>query len=94
MDKYLQEIINKLTLDDVILLGTLYENEATATHKAMKKKTIIEISSLTEAKYKKSLYRLMGSCLIDIVTGITEQRVYVTDYGFIAIQKHLEGVEG
>ena len=93
MDAYKQAIISKLTLDDVLLLGVLYENDATMTHKAMRKKSILEKSSLTDAKYKKSLYRLSGSCLIEAVSGITDQRLFLTSEGYKATEIKLEGDE-
>ena len=93
MDSYKDVIISKLTLDDVLLLGILYENDATMTHKAMRKKSILEKSNLTDARYKKSLYRLSGGYLIDTVSGITEQRLFLTNEGCKATEIKLEGDE-
>lgn len=92
-DNYFNYIVSRLTLDDMNVLGILSDNEANATFKAMWKKEVFEISGLTEANFRKVIYRLEAINFLGVVTGKKEHMYYITTFGVTAISKSLEGVE-
>lgn len=89
---YFQNIVNNLTLDDMNVLGILIDNEATATFKSMRKKDIFERSGLSEANYRKVIYRLDAINFIETVIGNKEHMLFITNFGIMAVEKSLEGV--
>lgn len=91
MNSYFDYIVSKLDLNELKILGILYDNNAITTYKAMLKKNVIEESGLTEAKFRKSLTKLEANCFVEIVTGSKSHKIYLTDYGVSALSKSLEG---
>lgn len=92
MDSYFNHIVSKLTIDDMNILGILTDNDATATFKAMKKKDIHKRSGLSEANYRKIIYRLDAINFIETVTGGKEHMFYITDFGKSAVERSLEEI--
>lgn len=90
-DDYFKHIINRLKLDDISILGKLYDEDATAPFKAMSKRTLIDKLELTEANLRKTIYRLEAVDFVQAVTGNKEHKLYITDYGILAIQGSFEG---
>ncbi|WP_137743275.1 hypothetical protein [Robertmurraya siralis] len=81
MDSYFEEIVNSLSIEDLSLLGLLHDNDAEIKFKAIKKKDLQEQSNLSEANFRKSIYRLEIAKLIEIVTGQKEHKVFITNFG-------------
>lgn len=90
-ENYFLHIVNRLTIDDISVLGVLIDNKATAPFKAMKKKELSEVADISEANLRKTIYRLDVANFVETVTGIREHKLYVTDLGVLAIEKSLEG---
>lgn len=90
---YFDTITSKLTLDDMNVLGILYDNDATAKFKSMTNKNVIEQTQLTHAKYRKAINRLDALHFIETVIGGKEHGLYVSEFGIAAINKNLEGVD-
>lgn len=91
-EHYFQHITSRLTIDEMNIIAVLTDNEATATFKAMKKKDVFELSKLSEANFRKIIYRLDAINFIETVTGNKEHMYYVTSFGLNAIDQSLEGV--
>lgn len=89
MESYFDAVVNSLTLDDLNILGILVDNDATAKFKAIKNNTVCEKSGLSNANFRKTLYRLTANCFIKTATGNKEHLIYVTDFGQKALQKSL-----
>lgn len=92
IEYYFNHIVSKLTIDDMNILGILTDNDATATFKAMKKKDVHLKSGLSEANYRKIIYRLDAINFIETVTGNKEHMYYITTFGRKAVEKSLEEV--
>jgi hypothetical protein len=90
-DKYFDLICKKLTIDDLMILGILQTQDATSAHKALKKRTIIEGSGLSEAIFRKSLSKLHGIFLIESVIGSKEHSFFINNYGILAVKQSMEG---
>lgn len=91
-NNYFHHIVSKLTIDDMNILGILTDQDATATFKALKKRDVYERSGLTEANFRKIIYRLDAINFIETVTGSKEHMYYITSFGLSAIDQSLEGV--
>jgi predicted transcriptional regulator len=92
MHDYFQHIVTKLTIDDMNILGILTDNDATATFKAMRKKDVFNKSGLSEANYRKVIYRLDAINFIETVTGSKEHMFFITNFGLTAVEQSIEGV--
>lgn len=90
---YLEHIIRQLTIEEIAILGILHENDATAAFKSIRRTTVFTESELTEANFRKTIGKLTATCLIEMVTGNKEHKMYLTDYGQLALQKSLEGAK-
>jgi hypothetical protein len=90
MDTYFTSIVDRLTLDDIEVLNTLTSKEALNRFSAKTKQEILQHSGLTEAKFRKCIYRLDAINFIEIFTGNREHLIYVTEYGLKAIQYIIE----
>jgi RIO-like serine/threonine protein kinase len=88
---YFEHIVSRLTLDDMQILAMLSDKDFTASFKAVKKKEIFELLGFSEANYRKTIYRLDALNFIETLTGVKEHKIYITNYGLLAIQKSLEG---
>lgn len=86
-------IVNQLTSEELILLGVLEDNDATATFKAIKRKDMESQSELKSWSFRKALSNLREKALIDIVGREKEHRFYLNEFGMRALQISLEGVE-
>lgn len=92
MESYFKHIISRLTFNEISILGILADNDATASFKALKKKTLYKESNLTEANFRKYIYRLDAINFIEAVTGNKEHMYYITNFGLDAIDQSLQGV--
>lgn len=81
MDNYFTEILSSLSNDDLRILGILNDEDASVKFKAIKKKSISEMSKLTEANFRKVIYRLEAIKFINVVTGQKEHKLYITEFG-------------
>lgn len=82
---YLQAVVDGLTLDDLRLMGTLKDQDATDRFKAMLGDNLQNVAGLTEANYRKALARMEAARLVERVPGIKPYRVYLTKWGLLAL---------
>lgn len=87
---YFNEVVEKLSIDELSILGVLFDKKANAVFKSIKNKEVIEDTFLTRSKYFNSLSKLTASCLVETV-GSRNDKVYITSYGINALQEQLKG---
>lgn len=96
INDYLEHVINKLTWDDFKLLGILHTKNITEKYRAMSYQKIFKLSNLSEAIFRKIIYRLTATGFIEVNTGRKEHSMFLTEYGVLAVQsiqnKEMEGV--
>lgn len=90
MDRYFLSLTERLSLEEIEILNSLTSNEASNRFSARTKKEVQEESKLSEAKFRKILYRLEAMNFIEIVSGSKEHLMFVTEYGQNAIHSIYE----
>ncbi len=93
MNNYFPYIISKLTIDDMTILGILSDQQANAVFKSVKKRDVLKKASLSEANFRKSTYRLEANGFIEIVKTDREHKIYITEFGQIALNESLNEEE-
>ena len=93
MDSYFEEIVSELTYDEMVILGLLSDQNANSVFKSIKKKSVQEQTNLTDANIRKSILRLEAKRFIEINSSSKEYRLYITEYGQLALNKQLQGEE-
>jgi predicted transcriptional regulator len=86
MDKYFLTLTDRLTIEEIEILNLLTSNESTNRFSARTKKDLFILSNLSEAKFRKIIYRLEALNFIEIAAGSREHLIFVTEYGQKAIQ--------
>jgi DNA-binding MarR family transcriptional regulator len=86
VDTYFLTLTDRLTIDEIDLLNRLTSNEAINRFSAKTKRELFEDINLSEARFRKILYRLEALNFIEIVAGSREHLLFVTEYGISAIQ--------
>lgn len=86
MDSYFLSLTDRMTLEEIELLNLLTSNESTNRFSARTKKTLFHQSNVSEAKFRKIIYRLEALNFIEVVAGSREHLIFVTEYGQKAIQ--------
>lgn len=92
MQDYFQHVANSLTHDDMKVLGILFDNEATAGFKAMKNADVLPATQLSEATYRRVVYRLSANKFVEIITQQKMHMLYITEFGMNAIRTTVNGV--
>jgi DNA-binding IclR family transcriptional regulator len=80
-NSYFQNVITKLTHEDINLLTILREHEATSIFKAVRNQKVFEQSNLTEAQYRRVFNRLVALDFIHVTPSSREYLLYLTPYG-------------
>jgi len=94
MGDYFEEVMRKLTIEDVGVLGWLFQNEANAVFKAVKKRSVAEGVNYSTSNFRKTLSKLEAIHFVGTVTGAKEHKLYLTEYGQQAVQQGiLQGEE-
>jgi hypothetical protein len=92
MKDYFEVVVSSLTIDDMFVLGILLEKEATAAFKALSNHEIMTLAKLTEATYRRIIYRLVANKFIEVISVKKQNALYLTEYGKLAIIRNIEGV--
>jgi predicted transcriptional regulator len=87
MDQYFKSVLESLSNEDVSMLKLLNELQANAKFKAIKKKYVFELSGLTEATFRKVVYRLVAVQFIEPVYGGKEHKLVLTPFGEKALEQ-------
>jgi hypothetical protein len=91
-DDYFRSVVSSLTIDDMKVLGILYDHEADAGFKALLNSDVFGNSGLSEATYRRIIYRLEANKFIEIINVKKQNALYITRYGVNAVLKSIEGV--
>lgn len=92
MQDYFQHVASCLTMDDLKVLGVLYDNDATAGYSAMKNADVLSATKLSEATYRRIVYRLSANKFVEIVTQQKMHMLYITQFGTSAINTTMKGI--
>ncbi|MFS1518520.1 hypothetical protein V1503_18965 [Bacillus sp. SCS-151] len=91
MNEYFDHIISKMSFRDISILGILHDNGANVVFKAITRRDLKGLSNLSEAKFRETLIRLEANGFINIVGGNKDHRIYINEYGQLAINESLKG---
>lgn len=91
VNEYFDYIIKHLTIEEMQILAYLKDTDATIAFKSIKRTEILQATELSIAHFRKAIGKLVSTCLIDVVTGSKEQKVFLTEYGLKAIKPIEEG---
>lgn len=89
---YFNDVVGSLTIDDMKVLGLLYDKEANAAYKAIVNSEVITHSELSEATYRRIVYRLAANKFVEIINVKKQSALYITQYGIAAVLQSVEGV--
>jgi predicted transcriptional regulator len=87
MNQYFNEILQSLSIDDVEIMKLLNEQKASTKFRSIKKKYVFELSGLSEAMFRKVVYRLEAIRFIEIVYGGKEHKLVLTPFGEKALEQ-------
>ncbi|MGE7305713.1 hypothetical protein AAXE64_27785 [Priestia megaterium] len=93
MDAYFENITKKMTIEEMDVLAFLYEKDANASFKAVKRQQIQETTGMTPTEFRKVIEKLTATQFIDIVYGKKEHRVFLTVFGKEALEQSIEEEE-
>ena len=85
MDNYLSEVIDSLSINDLKILGILNDYEAEVKFKSLSKGDLSKKCELSDAKFRKALYRLEITRFIDIIKDSKEHSIIITHVGHNAL---------
>ena len=94
MSDYFENVVRKLTIEDVRILSWLLAEDATAAFKAIKRSSVFEGINLSATSFRKTLSKLEAINFIGMVTNAKEHKLYLTQFGQRAVTKATEEVEG
>jgi predicted transcriptional regulator len=93
MDTYLESISERLSINELMVLGKLKDYQADAKFKSMRRSLLREKSNLTVADFRKVINRLEITNFIELVYGQKEHKIYITEFGKYALSKSLQKIE-
>lgn len=93
MESYFHHIVSKLSYDEMSVLGYLSDNLADAMFKSIKKKDVQNEINLSTANFRKALYRLEANRFIEINSNSKEHRLFITEFGQLALNEQLQEEE-
>lgn len=94
MEEYFHHILKSLTIEDVSILGILYDEDANSKVKAIKSPLLYGRSDTSEAKYRKVIGRLTSLNFIEINSDYKEHSLFITEYGKKALELTIENMKG
>lgn len=92
MQDYFKDVASSLTMDDFRVLAALYDQDAVSGFSAMKNSDILLATKLSEATYRRIVYRLSANKFVEIVTRQKMHMLYITQYGVNAINTTMKGI--
>lgn len=79
MDHYFHDVVSSLCDDDMNVLGVL--SDTTAVYNSILANEVFERSGLSEATYRKTMQRLIGTRMIQVVTLKRQHSMFITNWG-------------
>lgn len=83
---YFEQVISRLSLEEIEILNSLTSQESLSRYTARSKQDLMEKTNLSETLVRKIISRLEAMCFVEVSTGNRRHLVHVTDYGLNAIQ--------
>lgn len=93
VEAYFENITKKMTIEEMNVLAFLYEKDANASFKAVKRQQIQETIQLSPTEFRKVIEKLTAVQFIDIVYGKKEHRVFLTVFGQEALEQSIDEEE-
>lgn len=93
MEEYFRKIVSNLILEDMLVLGYLDDKGLDTAYKAVKRSEIQEETNLTQSLLRKVIYKLESTNLIEIDVKSKEHKIYITNYGKLAVKTLLKESE-
>ena len=93
MESYFENVIRQMTVEEVKVLGHLYEEDANASFKAIARKKVQEVLGLSQVEFRKTIEKLTATQFVDVVQGKREHRIFLTVYGQEALETSLHEEE-
>lgn len=93
MEAFFKELVSNLTIDDMLVLSYLSDNQINTLYKSVTKHEIQEGTSLTTSILRKSLLKLETLSFIRIDIGSKKYKIFMTHYGQTALQMQIEKEE-
>lgn len=90
MEQYFKDVVSELSIDDMQLLGFLFDHEATANFKAMRNNEVADRCGFSEATFRKVMYRLVANKFVGNVAMQRSHSIFITQYGIAALKKLLQ----
>jgi predicted transcriptional regulator len=86
LEEYWEFLIQRLTLEDAIILTILNDHDITTSVRSMSTSDLMEKSNLTEAIYRKCIIKLTSLRFIEINTGKKQYAYFLTEFGLNALE--------
>ena len=87
---YFNCIVNNLKFEEILLLGILQDEDSTSPFKSMNRSDVYQKSNMTIANFRKTLNNLVSMNFISILSGNKNHKIFITQYGLMALKKSLE----
>jgi predicted transcriptional regulator len=88
---YFDFVVNRLDIDELGILGILFDKEANAVFKALPTKHTMDLADLSKSKFYRLLNRLSSAGFVECSKGTNYSKIYLTQFGINALEKSLEG---
>lgn len=90
MNHYFMSVLDTLNLEDIEVLNKLTSKDAVNVATSIKKKLLFDELNISQATFRKVLYRLEAMQFVKTVSGNKEHSIYATEYGQQVIQTFSE----
>jgi predicted transcriptional regulator len=90
---YFHELVKKLGKNDLLVINTLYTNEAINKLSALDRTKIILDTGIRDYSLRKTLERLESMQFIEVSKSNRHYEFYLTEHGINAVNKLTEGIE-
>ena len=92
--EYFQYIIESLNIDDLGVLSILSDEDCNTRIKSLPNSKLYQNSGLSEAKYRKVIWKLLALKFIEPDTRNKEHSYFISEYGQEAIINIIEKSKG
>lgn len=93
MDAFFKELVSNLTIDDMLVLSYLSDNQINTLYKSVTRHEIQEGTNLSTSMLRKTLLKLETLCFVRIDIGSKKYKMFITRYGQTALQMQIEKEE-
>lgn len=93
MNDYFYSIVKSTSLDELQILGYLFDQEATETFKAIPRRDVITHLNLTKTKAQNLLTVLESKKFIEVRREAHSHKLVINEFGQIALEESLKGAD-